>query len=378
MIFTDHHKRDVYVLLCLGCITISFNVAAISAAIPLMSADLQLTDLGVARVIPYYMVPYGLGALLYAPLTRVQSYRTVLRVSLLLYAFACLACARIQTLPWFLAARICMGVTAAGAIPLGLMMIGDFFRREIRGRLVGVFFSCSFFASLAGVICMGFLHWRWLFYVPAGMGVLLALALCLSQAPILDRRHVEHVNYWHALQKDHIRPVFLFIFAISFLYHGVHKWFGVYLHQEYGQDQLGISLFFVVGAIGGFIGQLLGGYISDKKGRLVACGIGSVGLALGIMALIGHYPLILLGLLMGLISMCWTMGHNGISTILTDFADQDRPVIASLNSSVRFISGGLGFYVSRWFVAHDFGLTFLSMGGLMLILTLFIKKIIPE
>jgi hypothetical protein len=77
------------------------------------------------------------------------------------------------------------------------------------------------------------------------------------------------------------------------------------------------------------------------------------------------------------ISVCWTIGHNGLSTVLADFPDEDRPIIASLNSAVRFISGGLGFQFSALFVGASFGLTFLGIGILILLLAYILKYIIP-
>ncbi len=166
-------KRNVYLLLCLGCITISFNVAAITAVIPVISQDLFLSDLLVSKIIPYYMIPYGLGALIYAPLTRFFSYRKVLALSMFLFACACFICARTSSLNHLLLGRIAMGISGAGAIPLGLMIIGENYEKHKRGRLVGLFFSCSFFASLAGLALSGLASWRWLFYCPAMLAVLM-------------------------------------------------------------------------------------------------------------------------------------------------------------------------------------------------------------
>jgi MFS family permease len=70
-------------------VTISFNVAAIAAVIPAMSLDLGLADLLVAKIIPFYMIPYGIGALIYAPLTRYVSYKVILGCSMALYSSAC-------------------------------------------------------------------------------------------------------------------------------------------------------------------------------------------------------------------------------------------------------------------------------------------------
>ena len=87
------------------------------------------------------------------------------------------------------------------------------------------------------------------------------------------------------------------------------------------------------------------------------------------MSLWGHYPLALVPMILGVIAMGWTVSHNSISTILTDFPDDDRPMVASLNSSVRFVSGGLGFSLSTFFVEKSFGTTFLAIGLLFLLLS---------
>ena len=275
-------------------------------------------------------------------------------------------------------ARVLMGITAASAIPLGLMIIGELFEKRIRGRLVGGFFSCAFIASLAGIALSGVANWRWLFFVPSLLSILLAIGFMAFGSEYLSRVHVGHVNYLRALRNVKIRNVFIFIFAISFLYHGVHKWYGIYLSRVYQFTQFQISIYFIIAALGGMFGQLLGGVLSDKKGRLVSCRAGILGLSLGIMLLFGTYSAIFLGLVIALVSIGWTIGHNGLSTVLTDFPDEDRPMIASLNSSVRFISGGIGFSVSAFFVEKSFGLTFLVIGISMLFLSFVLKRIVVE
>jgi len=123
-------KKYVYALICFGCLTISFNVAAIAAAVPVISVDLGLSDLLVAKIIPYYLIPYGLGALIYAPLTRYISYRWVYFITMSLYGLFCLICGFATNLDLLLVGRIGMGITASSAIPLGLMLIGEFFDKE--------------------------------------------------------------------------------------------------------------------------------------------------------------------------------------------------------------------------------------------------------
>lgn len=374
----NNDKKYVYVLICFGCLTISFNVAAIAAVVPVISADLNLSDLLVAKIIPYYLIPYGFGALIYAPLTRYVSYRWVYFLTMSLYGLFCLICGLAQNLDLLLLGRIGMGITASSAIPLGLMLIGEFFDKEVRGRLVGIFFSCAFIASIAGLVVMGTMNWPWIFHISAVMAMGIAAITLIYPPKILNRKHDGHINYLRALAQPDIAKVFAYIFVISFLYHGVHKWYGVYLSRVYGFDKLTISIFIILTVIGGMFGQLFGGILTDKKGRLIACTAGIVGLSLTVCLLFGHYPKFVLGAILLLISVFWTVGHNGISTVLTDFAHEDRPIIASLNSSVRFISGGLGFYVSSFFVEKSFSLTFLGAGICLIVLAYFLKFVVPH
>ncbi len=369
-------NKTVVFLVCLGSISISFNTGAVAAAIPIISADLGLPDLQVSRLVPYYMIPYGVGALIYALLTKHFTYRRVMAGAMLAYAFFSLITGLSGKLPNMLLAQIGAGIAAASSTPLSLMIIGEFFEKDVRGRLVGEYFGCSFFASLIGMFFMGVVHWRWLFFIPAGLALFTAMSVCLLKSETLRVSHEASVDYLKIFREKHIRLVFIFIFVMSFLYHSVHKWYGLYLHTEYHLEKEAISWFLIIAAMCGLAGQNIGGYLSDKKGRVVTCLIGGVVLAGGTMSLIGHYPLVVVPAILGIIAMGWTVQHNSISTILTDFPEHHRPMIASLNSSVRFASGGLGFFLSTYFVEKSFSWTFFGIGVLFLVLSLMQKYFI--
>ncbi len=353
-------------------------MAAIAAAIPGISADLNIPDFLISRIIPAYMIPYGLGALLYAPLARYLSFRVLMAGSMGLYAMSSLLCAQSITMNHFLLARVACGLAGSGVIPLGLLIIGNVFDKNIRGRLVGLFFGCSFVSSIVGVMLSGLVNWRFLFYAPAVIGVLAAFFISIAGSDIFDCKQKKSVNYLKVIYNTNIRNIFIYIFIISFLYHGLHKWFGVYLSQDYHLSQLSISSLFVLMAIGGFLGQIIGGYISDKKGRFASCLLGIIILGTSTILLAGHYPIILLAVILCTTSIGWTVGHNGASTVLTDFPEDHRAEVASLNSSVRFLSGGLGFLVTAPFVQKSFSMTFLGLGVLMFLLILFVRKAVPE
>ena len=374
----DTEKKLIIVLLCLGNITISFNIGAVAAAIPLIAADLRLSDLIVAKIVPFYMIPYGLGALLYAPLARVVTYRKILMGASIAYAVFSFITVVSPSLDQMLIAQIGAGIAAASSTPMSLIAIGELFEKNIRGRLVGTYFGCSFFASVVGLIFMGTVHWRWLFMIPVILAIVTALGWIFLKSGLVERVHTASFNYVKALGRNHIRDVFVFIFAMSFLYHAVHKWYGVYLTQEYGLSKEMISIALIIAALCGLTGQQIGGYLSDKKGRFFACYIGMSGLAAGVMLLLGHYPTAFVIGILSVISIGWTISHNSISTILTDFPDDDRPMIASLNSAVRFVSGGIGFSLSKFFVEKSFGWTFFGIGAIFLVLISLVKYVFPS
>ena len=370
-------RRFILFYFCCASILVSFNISALTAVIPAISRSLNIPAGDVANIIPLYMIPYGLGALFYAPLAARFSSKHLMIVACALYAFGNWRGLWADSFPVILAGRVIAGVGAAAVTPLALIILGKIFRKEIRGRVLGLFFSSSFFGAMLGLILSGLAHWHWLFIVPAIAGALLAVGFCFCPNEGMEANSTVKVNYWEAFSTGGLRRILVFIFFMSLFFHGVCKWYGVYLDKVYGYNQLTISSLIILTALAAVIGQMIGGYVTDKFGRAQACywGIGIIGVS--IMALYFHYPLVGLAFVLSMISVGWTMAHNGISTVLTDFSDVYRSELAALNSAVRFFSGGIGFYVSGSFIQKDFSLTFFIIGVLMLSQIIFIHKVVP-
>ncbi len=370
-------RGKILFLFCLANIAISFNFAALAAAVPMMSRALQQSENVVSQISAYYMIPYGLGALFYVPLARKISFKLILAVAMAVYGILNFVCAATIALPIILLARVVMGLAAACVIPLCLIAIGRVFEKETRGRMVGLFFSTSFIASVAGIAVSGLCSWQWLFIVPGCLGLLAAIFIVMSRDVVMAPNEAPPVDYIKVLRNGSIRNILLFIFALSFLYHGIHKWLAVYLHRQYGLEQWYVSLFFILIALTGVVGQNIGGWVTDKLGRKVACYWGVLILAFSTMLLFGKYSLVVLSGILVMFSVGWALGHNGVSTVLTDFPEENRGEIAGLNSAIRFFSGGLGFFIGGPFVEKNIAMTFLGFGVLMLASSVFIKKIIP-
>jgi hypothetical protein len=66
--------------------------------------------------------------------------------------------------------------------------------------------------------------------------------------------------------------------------------------------------------------------------------------------------------------------------VLTDFPGEVRPEAASLNSSLRFIAGGLGFKFSKFLVGRglSFEMNFLLIGLCMAGSAFLLRRVIPR
>ncbi len=371
-------RRWILFYFCAASVLISFNISALTAVIPAMARSLNVTANDAAGVIPYYMIPYGICALLYAPLAARYSIKQLMIAACLLFALGHLISLSGNNLTIILLGRVVAGLGAAAVTPLALMTLGKIFEKDVRGRVIGMFFASSFLGAMLGLLLSGVAHWHWLYTVPVILGIFLALGFYFCPDEGMEANSGIKVNYLDAFNAGGLRRILLFIFFMSLFFHGVCKWYGVYLDKIYGYNQLTISSLIILTAIAAGLGQVIGGFITDKLGRRNACYIGTVLLGVSVAALFFQYSMPVLIAVLSLISLGWTIAHNGISTVLTDFPDTYRLELASLNSAVRFFSGGIGFYLSGSFIESNFSLTFLIIGGLMLSQIFFIHKIVPQ
>lgn len=362
--------------MCLQGFCIAFNVASVAAIIPAIAADFGISSFIVGRINWAYMLPYGLVALVYGPLTRLFDNKHIAFVSLLLFSvFSFFSGCAVNVSQLFLF-RFCAGVFASATTPLVLIHIADKAHDHERGKYVGLFFSATFVADLIGLFLSGLIPWRAMFFIPSGVG-LVAAVLTLKYFPrTLCGKGLTRSRYLEALRKPEIFRVFAYIFMISFFYHGVRQWLGVYFAQELGFKQLLVSLVLTVSSLAAVFGEAFGGHLADKKGRVPTLKVGVFLMVVSLVLLIFARSYAMLAVLMLLWGFGWTMNHAGLSTFLTDLDKRFMKEISSLNSSVRFISGGLGVVVGGMILQKSFIAGFVIYGVCLLVMFLATEKIL--
>lgn len=372
----NSNPKIIFFFLCFEGAVISFNIASIAAVVPAIALDLQKDSFEVARIISFYMVPYGLAALMYAPLVKRYSLKAIKTLSLFIFALASLIGGLSNSAAALFSSRIFAGIAASATIPIALILTGELAPKEIRGKMLGAFFSATFISSFIGVLLSGILPWRQLFILPAIFAAInLILVLLFFNFKSISQCDYE-VSYLKVLKDARISRIFVYILILTLVYHGIYNWLGVYFAQL-NFKQLQISLLLSLVSFSGIFGQPFGGWVTDKKGRGFAATLGLCGLCAATVLLTKPFSFVFLAVVLFVFGISWTMNHNAVSTVLTDFPDKLRPELASLNSAVRFASGGLGVALAGIFITRaNFGITFLGLGIIILCLTVATNRIL--
>lgn len=368
-------RKSTFFILCLEGAVLSFNVAASAALVPSVAKDFALSPFLAGKIVWFYMLPYGVSALFYGPLVRAFDAKKVELFCLFFFSCANLLAALSRDINTLFFARAMMGVFGASVIPLALILIGEHVEAVKRGEFVGLFFGATFVASLLGLILSGMLHWRLIFLIPGVSGFILMLAMYLFLPSFRQDASGFKVDYLKALRDKGVLTIFTYIFLISLLYHGVQQWLAVYFFKEFALSQFLISTLITLTSLSGIFGEVLGGKLADSLGRAKTIDIGIVMMVVSVSLLMLHFPYLALVILMVIWGMGWTFNHAGLSTLLTDLPKEFLNEAASLNSSVRFISGGLGAALGGVVMQRSFALGFTVFGACLIGLLIFSRSL---
>ncbi|MBP7217224.1 MAG: MFS transporter [Candidatus Omnitrophica bacterium] len=365
-----------FVILCFEGAILSFNVAACAALVPSVAQDLGVAPFVAGRIVWLYMLPYGIAALLYGPLVRLFDAKKIELVCFSLFSLANLLAFFAKDIYTLYAARILMGLFGASVIPLILILIAKHCNVKSRGKQVGLFFSATFVASLLGLLLSGFIHWRLIFLIPALAGFVLLMAMYAFLPSFKEDKSELKINYLAAFKQRAVLSLFTYIFLISLLYHGIQQWLGVYFSNTFNFSQLVISILITLTSLSGIFGEVVGGLLSDSLGRLKTVKIGIVLMIVSVFVLLLKLPLALLAVIMVIWGFGWTLNHAGLSTMLTDLPKEFLNEAASLNSSVRFVSGGIGAALAGMVMQHSFTVGFVLFGTCLVLLLFFNQKLL--
>ncbi|MBN2830901.1 MAG: MFS transporter [Candidatus Omnitrophica bacterium] len=363
-------KKTTFAIFCLEGGVLSFNVAAAAALIPSIAEEFALSQFLVGKIIWIYMLTYGLAAFIYGPLVRKFDARRIELTCIFLFSFTNLLTALAGNISILFLGRFFMGLFGASVIPLGLILIGKHKEKEDRGKYVGMFFGFTFIASLLGLFLSGLIYWRWIFLIPAILGFVLWGVMYYNLPSFKEDATGFKFNYFKAFSDKAVLKILSYIFLISLIYHAVQQWLGVYFSTQLGLRQFTISMLITLTSLSGIFGEFFGGMLADSIGRNKTVNLGIALMVFSIFLLIFKVPLAALVLIMIIWGLGWTFNHAGLATMLTDLPKDFLNEVASLNSGVRFVSGGMGVSLGGLIMSKSFSLGFIVFGAGLLVLLL--------
>lgn len=324
----------------------------------------------VGLAVPAYLIPYGVMTLVWGPLSDRVGRRPVILGSLVAFTVLTAATALVDSVGAFIGMRLVTAIGASGVVPIALALIGDLFPYQRRGRALGWVFG-----GMAGGIAVGaaggalgepVLGWPGLFLVAAAGGiVLLSVALVVlpatprPQAPPPLRAVVS--GYRALLRSARGRRTYGYVLFNAVLHSGVYTWLGVYLHQRFGLDELGIGLALLGYGIPGFLLGPVIGRLADRHGRarLIPAGVG-LG-ALCALLLAAPLPLLAVQVMIIALSLAYDMTQPPLGGIVTALPG-NRGQAMGLNVFTLFTGFGIGSLIFQALLPAGFPVTLAVFG----------------
>ncbi|MGI6877223.1 multidrug effflux MFS transporter [Microbacterium sp. gxy059] len=271
-------RRFSYVLL-LGALTAlgPFTVDLYLPAFPLLQAEFDASEGAVQLTLTGTMVGFALGQLIVGPLSDVVGRRIPLLTATTLHLIASACAIFAPNLAVLGAARVLMGIGAAGGAVVAMAMVRDLFggRRLVvmLSRLALVTGVAPVIAPLIGSALLEVMPWRGIFVVLAGYGAfILACALFAlpETRPKTERATAEKVSIRHRYRVVFTDRVYVGVLVIGAMgFSGLFSYLSsssFLFQQGYGLTTMQYGLVFAANSVGLIIGNQIAARLAARFG----------------------------------------------------------------------------------------------------------------
>ncbi|MFY0543616.1 MDR family MFS transporter [Brevibacillus sp. H7] len=191
--------RWVMVALMLGMLLGALDMTIVSTAMPQIIAELGgLTYY--SWVFSAYMLTSTIFVPLFGKLSDLFGRRLIYQIGLGLFMLGSALCGFSTTIVELIVYRALQGVGAAALMPIAIVIVGDLYPPEQRGKIQGVFGAVFGLASVAGPALGGFitdyLSWEWTFWInlPFGLAAMAVIAYALKESKGEGKRYVDYTG----------------------------------------------------------------------------------------------------------------------------------------------------------------------------------------
>jgi len=182
----DRSKTWVLALTALASFMVALDALVLTTALGAIRLDLGVSIETLEWTVNAYNLAFAVLQLTGAALGDRFGRRRMFVAGLALFAAASAACASAGSVGALIAARAVQGAGAALVMPLAMALLSAAFRREERGKALGIFGGVTGLATIAGPLLGGIvaegLAWPWIFWINIPIA-LVVIPLALRRIP---------------------------------------------------------------------------------------------------------------------------------------------------------------------------------------------------
>jgi predicted MFS family arabinose efflux permease len=344
-------KEKTITILTVVAFGVFFNLASMPNIIKILALEYEIQFSQASKLISYYQVSYGFGALFASYLNIKISKKYSLVLSLSFYALFSYLIFIVSDFHMLIVLRALTGLAASQVIPTSLGYIGEF---KKKGKKIGSLFAATSISGIIGVFSSGFIQWRLLFLIPAVISTInLVIVSILLKKETTSGSEPGPVTLLFIFKKYiatlQIRKVFFTfsgIFLNGFLLTGIYAYIGFYLHWQYGIEKGLIALILTCSALGGISGNLAGGTFIDMKKSRGVITLGFVLISINTFLLTLKLGLVFTFIILFALGMGRILVHLTLVNRFMNFPGEIKRYVTSLNSFIVFTAGSLSVFLS--------------------------------
>lgn len=357
---TRRQARFAFIILLVINILNYADRSVLAAVQTKIQPEFHLTDTQLGLISSSFLFIYGLATLPLGVWADKSTRKNIVAVCVGLWSVATTLAGFTQNFIQLFLTRSVLGIGEAGYAPASLSMIGDYFPKSQRGRIlsiwsIGNIIGTALGQAIGGLIAVT-LGWRWAFYFVGIPGLIAAFLIWRATEPqrgAFDQEEDETAastnlahghgsfgkGFWQTLKKISRIPTYWILigaFIASFFTVGAAMaWINTYIVRDFNLTE-GIAGAVTGGtlAAGSLIGTLLGGWAADHlqkkmpQGRLLISTIAFLlGAPLTLIALSVHSLLPFIGVFtLAIISLSLCLGP--LNAVIQDIIEPEMRATA--------------------------------------------------
>lgn len=252
-----------------------------SAVAPLIQVEFGLSDFSIGLLGSAFTFVYAIGALPFGLWADRGLRRSVIGTGVAIWSAATLLTGLTTNFVQLFLTRAVLGVGEASYYPAGTSLLGDYFPRRLRGRVMSIWSAGTAFGIAAGFAGGGILAarfgWRPAFFATAAPGLILAVLAFRMREPLRgaaeaegprveQTREASIAKMLGLLRIASLRNTILAQTALFFVLGADAYWLPTLLTRRFGMGvaEAGALSGGVI-VLGGLVGTLLGGWVADWR-----------------------------------------------------------------------------------------------------------------